>query len=113
MFKNSTFDMEKAGSSSTLLIKLPDKLWLGKISRDFPYHHFQISSFMPINQEPAIGNSLIKITGRSPKRVLEKILSNSCGNYTEYFLELNLTEHTSMLFIKRQRNWDFMTAHVV
>ena len=68
--------MEKAGSSSTLILNLPDKLWLGKLSREFPYFYFQISSFMPINQEPAIGNSLIKITGRNPKRLLEKIKSH-------------------------------------
>ena len=65
--------MDKSGSSSTLSITLPDKLWLGKLSREYRMGRFQIISFIPIKQEPAIGNSLIKISGINPEKVLSEI----------------------------------------
>lgn len=55
--------VDTAGSTSKLYIHMPDRLWLGEISRKFPHYGFTILSFIPISQDPFIGNSLIKITG--------------------------------------------------
>ena len=61
------------GSISKIIIHLPEKLWLGAISRTFPYYEFEIKSFIPISQEPFIGNQLIKIIGSNPQQVLTHI----------------------------------------
>ncbi len=65
--------MDNSSSSSTLTITLPDKLWLGKLSREYRMGHFKIVSFIPIRQEPAIGNSLIKISSINPENILSEI----------------------------------------
>jgi len=68
--------MDKSGSSSsssTLSIILPDKLWLGKLSRAFRMGCFEIISFIPIQSEPAIGNSMIKISSINPEEILSEI----------------------------------------
>lgn len=65
--------MEQKGTSSKLSIEFPDKLWLGQLSREFPYYKFEIKSFIPIKLEPFVGNSLITISGNQPNMLLEKI----------------------------------------
>jgi predicted DNA binding protein len=61
---------EMVGSTSKLLIHMPDKLWLGELGRMYPSFTFEILSFIPISQEPFIGTSLIKISGTHPSRLL-------------------------------------------
>jgi predicted DNA binding protein len=62
--------MDASGTTSKLLIHLPDKLWIGELSRKFRMYAFEIISFIPISQEPFVGNSLIKITGTRPAQLL-------------------------------------------
>jgi hypothetical protein len=61
------------GSKSKISITMPDKLWLGEISRKYPSFEFRITAFVPISQEPFIGNSLISITGFLTEPVLKHI----------------------------------------
>lgn len=61
------------GSKSKISITMPDKLWLGEISRKYPSFEFRITAFVPISQEPFIGNSLISITGFLTEPVLKSI----------------------------------------
>lgn len=69
-------EFDISGSISKLILKFPDKLWLGKISRKYQAYRFEILSFMPVSQDPIIGNSLIKITGTNPEKLLPEILEN-------------------------------------
>ncbi len=63
------------GTKAKITIQMPDKLWLGSVSREHPSFEFRISAFVPISQEPFIGNSLISITGFQPKahQIVESI----------------------------------------
>jgi predicted DNA binding protein len=62
-----------SGSTSKILIHMPDKLWLGELSRLFPQYRFEITAFIPIRQEPFVGNSLVKITGVNPSQILLRL----------------------------------------
>jgi hypothetical protein len=62
--------MEQSGATSKLLVTFPNKLWLGNLSRTFPYHRFEVKSFIPISQDPFVGNSLIGINGTNPSQIL-------------------------------------------
>ena len=55
------------GSKSRIDIQMPEKLWLGAVSRQHPSFEFRITAFVPINHDPFIGNSLVSITGFQPK----------------------------------------------
>ncbi|MHA1341428.1 MAG: hypothetical protein ACTSRZ_16020 [Promethearchaeota archaeon] len=55
----------ESATTSKLIIHLPEKLWLGKICCEYPFQ-FQILSFISINQNSFIGNSLISIIGTNP-----------------------------------------------
>lgn len=61
----------QTASTSQLIIHYPSKLWLGQLSKDFPHANIQITAFVPIKQDPFVGNSMITI--RSVE--IEKILS--------------------------------------
>lgn len=66
--------MDIKGTKSKVIVDLPDKLWLGKISRNYPYYQFEISSFIPIEQNPYVGNSLITIIGSEPRKILDEMV---------------------------------------
>src|SRR6056297_1244604 len=87
------------GTSATVLIHLPSKLWLGKLSRAFPYCGIEIKSFLPIQQDPPVGNSLIRIFGDKIQQVKEKLPSYlSLKNYfimDESSTHLTLDTHTN------------------
>jgi predicted DNA binding protein len=68
--KKSVEKSDMSGSTSRLVIHLPDKLWLGEFSRKYSHFRFEILSFIPISQDPFVGNSLIKITGTNPQQLL-------------------------------------------
>lgn len=51
----------QTASTSNLIIHFPPQLWLGQLSKDFPHANIQITAFVPIEQEPFIGNSMICI----------------------------------------------------
>jgi len=62
------------GSKAIISINIPEKkLWLGAVSREFPAFEFRITAFVPINQDPFIGNSLISVTGFQTLPVLESM----------------------------------------
>ena len=63
------------GSKAIVQITMPEKLWLGAISRLNPSFEFRITAFVPISQDPFIGNSLVSITGFQPKahQIVESI----------------------------------------
>jgi predicted DNA binding protein len=65
--------MKEAGTRCLLEIKFPEKLWLGHISKLFPYHQIDIRSFIPISQDPFIGNSLITISGKEIDDILKRL----------------------------------------
>ena len=59
-------------STSKLIIHYPPKLWLGNISKKFHYANIKITAFVPIQQDPFVGNSMISIQSN----LLEKILAD-------------------------------------
>lgn len=81
--------MDNAATKSIILVDLPEQLWLGKFSREFPYYQFEISSFIPIEQKPYIGNSLVTIIGSEPKKVLDRISEH------DTLLEYSIMEETN------------------
>ena len=64
------------GSKASIHITMPDKLWLGAVSRVHPAYEFRINAFVPISQDPFIGNSLVSITGFQTAGVLETLKSH-------------------------------------
>jgi hypothetical protein len=65
------------GSKAKIAIFMPAKLWLGAVSRKHPNFEFRIIAFVPISQDPFIGNSLVSITGFQPDIVLQSMQSHS------------------------------------
>lgn len=65
--------MNDNASTSRLLIHYPPQLWLGNISKKFPFFNIQIIAFVPISHEPFIGHSLIQISGINPYNILEAV----------------------------------------
>ncbi|MBD3350731.1 MAG: hypothetical protein GF364_04505 [Candidatus Lokiarchaeota archaeon] len=65
--------MSESGTTSILSITFPDKLWLGAVGRKYPYYQFIIRSFIPIKQDPFVGNALITISGKNPMSLIDKI----------------------------------------
>ncbi len=70
---NNQSEIDKDGTSSTVFITLPDKLWLGKLSREEPYFEYEIKSFIPIQTDPFMGNSLIRISGNNIRTLRDKL----------------------------------------
>ncbi|MHA1585196.1 MAG: helix-turn-helix domain-containing protein [Promethearchaeota archaeon] len=65
--------VKQIGSTSKLIIHYPPKLWLGNISKKFPNLKIEITAFVPININPFIGNSMIRIIGIHLDDVLKKL----------------------------------------
>jgi len=64
---------EYHGTTAIVMIDFPPKIWLGKISREFPYYRIEIKSFIPISQDPFIGNSLIHIKGNNIGKIKKRL----------------------------------------
>jgi len=79
------------GSKAIITINMPDKLWLGVVSRKHPTHEFRITAFVPIKQDPFVGNSLISISGYEPTHVIESIRSHSS------LIELHILKQTDTI----------------
>ena len=75
--------MEKAGSTSKLLVHFPPQLWLGNISKHFPFLQIHIKAFVPISQDPFVGASMVQLDGEESKKVLEYLKTQkSLLNYS-------------------------------
>ncbi len=85
--------MESIGTTSIIRITFPEKLWLGQLSRQFPNFQFEIKSFIPISQDPIIGNNLVTITGTNPSQILVN-LQNHPSLVSYFVLEESLTQMT-------------------
>ena len=98
------------GSSTTskLLINFPDKLWLGELSREFPYFQFEIKAFVPISHDPFIGNSLITITGHNPSQLLTKL--NTHPSLVTYSI---MEQNDTLLSINTQTKDQFLLMSIV
>lgn len=100
--------MEKSGATSKLLITFPNKLWLGNVSRKFPYHQFEIKSFIPISQKPFIGNSLVAIKGSDPSQILPFI--NEEQSLLSYFI---MDESSTQITINTQTKDQFLLKTII
>ena len=60
-------------SQCTLIITFPPPLWLGQVSKKHPSFDIQITSFIPVSQDPFVGNSLITINGTQPSQIIPDI----------------------------------------
>ncbi|UYP44069.1 hypothetical protein NEF87_000354 [Candidatus Lokiarchaeum ossiferum] len=98
------------GSSTTskLLITFPNKLWLGELSREFPYFQFEIKAFVPISHDPFIGNSLITITGHKPSQILPKL--DTHPSLVKYSI---MEQNESFISINTQTNDQFLLMSIV
>lgn len=65
--------MESLGTTAKMFITFPDQLWIGFLSRKYPYYQIEIKSFIPISQDPFIGNSLVSISGVNPSNLLLEV----------------------------------------
>lgn len=63
----------QTASTSQLIIHFPPQLWLGQLSKDFPHSNIQISAFVPIEQDPFIGNSMISIRSTKIDNILTRL----------------------------------------
>jgi hypothetical protein len=61
------------GSKAKIAIHMPNKLWLGEISRKHPAFEFRITAFVPIKTDPFVGNSLVSITGFQTSIVVQSM----------------------------------------
>ncbi|MCP4761976.1 MAG: hypothetical protein GY870_09345 [archaeon] len=100
--------MNQPGTTSKLIITFPEKLWLGELSRKFPYFQFEIKSFIPISQDPFIGNSLITITGSNPTQLLEHL--NDHPSLRSYFI---MEESNTQITINTQTKDQYLLKIIV
>ncbi|TFH30154.1 MAG: hypothetical protein E4G98_02605 [Promethearchaeota archaeon] len=61
-----------SSTKSKLLIHFPDQLWL-VLTKKYPQLQFEIKAFVPVEQDPFVGNSLIAITGSIPESLLQEL----------------------------------------
>lgn len=64
--------MAFSSTKSILHIHFPPQLWL-VLTKKFPYLQFEIRAFVPIEQDPFVGNSLIAVTGTNPEQILSDL----------------------------------------
>jgi predicted DNA binding protein len=65
--------MTELGSASRIEIKLPEYVWVGKVSRKYPDFEFIFRSAIPIQHDDMICNNLFAIQGVNPSRCLDFI----------------------------------------
>jgi len=86
--------MFPSGTRSKVKITFPDKLWLGELSRKYPLFQFEVKSFIPISQDPFIGNSWITIHGINPVQILFFLKIHS--SLKSYFVLEEATDHITI-----------------
>ncbi len=64
--------MNGSSAKSKLLITFPTQLWLS-LTKKYTYLQFEIKAFIPVEQDPFVGNSLIVITGSVPESFLQEL----------------------------------------
>ncbi|MHA1612953.1 MAG: helix-turn-helix domain-containing protein [Promethearchaeota archaeon] len=64
--------MNGSSAKSKLLITFPSQLWLS-LTKKYTNLQFEIKAFIPVEQDPFVGNSLIAITGSVPDSFLQEL----------------------------------------
>ena len=100
--------MESIGTTSIIRIIFPEKLWLGQLSRQFPNFQFEIKSFIPISQDPIIGNNLITITGTNPSQLLVNLQNHP--SLVSYFV---LEESPTQITLNTQTKDQFLLKAII
>lgn len=64
--------MPPKGSKAKIQIQFPEKLWFS-LTKKYPYLQFSIKAFVPIEQDPFVGNSLILVQGQNFSQFLQDL----------------------------------------
>ncbi|MHA1520867.1 MAG: helix-turn-helix domain-containing protein [Promethearchaeota archaeon] len=64
--------MDGSSTKSKLIITFPKQLWLS-LTKKYTNLQFEIKAFIPVEQDPFVGNSLISITGSVPESFLQEL----------------------------------------
>jgi predicted DNA binding protein len=66
-------DSNTLGSTTKVLIHIPSKLWLSKLSLEYPECEFSVLSAIPVSLDITVGNTLIKISCAKAQDIFRKI----------------------------------------
>jgi predicted DNA binding protein len=91
--------MEERGSASKIRIKIPEHVWIGRLSRQYPYHLFEFESALPIQNDQKICNNIFRISGSSPHQCIHSLEGES-DLISHFVLQSSPTELICMIRTK-------------